>query len=55
MRESRKPDATIAIVDDDASAREGLESLIRSAGWRVETFASAQESWAVAASRRQVV
>src|SRR6185436_18571886 len=38
-----KPDATIAIVDDDASAREGLESLIRSAGWRVETFASAQE------------
>ena len=33
----------IAIVDDDPSVREGLESLIRSAGWRVETFASAQE------------
>jgi FixJ family two-component response regulator len=39
----RQPDAVIAIVDDDPSAREGLESLIRSAGWRVETFASAQE------------
>jgi DNA-binding NtrC family response regulator len=31
------------VVDDDASVREALESLIRSAGWRVETFASAQE------------
>ena len=40
MRES---DAVIAIVDDDASVREGLESLLRSAGWRVETFASAPE------------
>ena len=43
MRASRQPDAIIAIVDDDASVREGLQSLIRSAGWRVETFASAQE------------
>jgi FixJ family two-component response regulator len=43
MRESRKSDAIIAIVDDDASVREGLQSLIRSAGWRVETFASAQD------------
>ena len=43
MRESRKSDAIIAIVDDDASVREGLQSLIRSAGWRVETFVSAQE------------
>jgi FixJ family two-component response regulator len=40
MRESN---AIIAIVDDDPSVREGLESLLRSAGWRVETFASAQE------------
>jgi FixJ family two-component response regulator len=39
----RQPDAVIAIVDDDLSVREGLESLIRSAGWRAETFASAQE------------
>jgi FixJ family two-component response regulator len=43
MRESRQPDAVIAIVDDDPSVREGLESLIQSEGWRVETFASAQE------------
>lgn len=43
MRESRTSDAIIAIVDDDASVREGLQSLIRSAGWRVETFVSAQE------------
>jgi FixJ family two-component response regulator len=42
MRESRTSDAIIAIVDDDASVREGLQSLIRSAGWRVETFVSAQ-------------
>ena len=43
MRASRQSDAIIAIVDDDASAREGLQSLIRSAGWRVETFVSAQD------------
>jgi FixJ family two-component response regulator len=43
MPESREQDATIAIVDDDPSARGGLERLIRSAGWKAETFASAQE------------
>jgi len=43
MQESRESDAIIAIVDDEASAREGLSSLIRSAGLQVETFASAQE------------
>ena len=43
MREPRQSNAVIAIVDDDLSVREGLSSLIRSAGWRVETFASAQE------------
>jgi FixJ family two-component response regulator len=43
MRASRESDALIAIVDDDASVREGLQSLIRSEGWRVETFASAQD------------
>ena len=36
-------DAIVAVVDDDVSAREGLSSLIRSVGLRVETFASAQE------------
>jgi len=43
MRELQGPKAIIAIVDDDPSVREGLQSLIRSAGWRAETFASAQE------------
>ena len=43
MRASRQSDAIIAIVDDDTSAREGLQSLIRSVGWRVETFVSAQD------------
>ena len=43
MRGSRQPDVVIAIVDDDPSVREGLSSLIRSAGLQVETFASAQE------------
>ena len=43
MPQSRESDAVIAIVDDDLSVREGLESLLRSEGWRVETFASAQE------------
>jgi len=43
MRKSPESSAVVAIVDDDLSAREGLQSLIRSAGWRTETFASAQE------------
>ena len=30
-------------MDDDPSIREGVGSLLRSAGWRVETFASAEE------------
>ncbi len=43
MQTARKFSPVIAIVDDDASVREGLHSLIRSAGWRAEAFASAQE------------
>ena len=39
----REPDAIVLVVDDDVSVREALGSLIRSAGLRVETFASAQE------------
>lgn len=31
------------IVDDDVSVREALSGLLRSAGWNVETFASARE------------
>lgn len=43
MRELQESDATVAIVDDDPSVRKGLERLIRSVGWKTETFASAQE------------
>jgi len=43
MRELKQTDAIIAIVDDDPSVRRGLQRLIRSAGWKTETFASAQE------------
>jgi FixJ family two-component response regulator len=43
MRESRPSEAVIAVVDDDPSVRQGLQRLIRSAGWKAETFASAQE------------
>jgi FixJ family two-component response regulator len=35
--------AVIFVVDDDASVREALSSLVRSVGLRVETFASAQD------------
>jgi FixJ family two-component response regulator len=33
----------VFVVDDDVSVRESLELLIRYEGWRVETFASADE------------
>ena len=33
----------VFVVDDDSSVREAIRSLIRSVGWCVETFASAQE------------
>jgi FixJ family two-component response regulator len=35
-------DATVFVVDDDPSIRDALAGLIRSAGLKVETFASAQ-------------
>jgi len=34
---------TVFVVDDDTSARESMESMIRCAGWRPETFASGHE------------
>jgi FixJ family two-component response regulator len=37
------PKPVVFVVDDDVSVREGLGSLIRSAGLKVETFASAHE------------
>ena len=43
MQSARESSPVIAIVDDDPSVREGLHSLIRSAGWRAEMFASAQD------------
>jgi FixJ family two-component response regulator len=36
-------DATIFVVDDDASMRRSLLWLLRSAGWQAEAFASAEE------------
>jgi FixJ family two-component response regulator len=36
-------EATVYVVDDDASVRRGLERLLRSAGHRVVTFGSARE------------
>jgi FixJ family two-component response regulator len=45
VRSSPKSDDTpvVFVVDDDVSVRESLESLIHSAGWQPEVFASAQE------------
>jgi len=40
---SRAEEPIIFVVDDDELVREALGSLIRSAGMKVETFASAQE------------
>jgi FixJ family two-component response regulator len=37
------PMPVVVVVDHDVSVRESLEALIRCAGWRAETFASAQE------------
>ena len=36
-------EATVFVVDDDPSVRRGLERLLRTAGHRVESFASARE------------
>jgi hypothetical protein len=38
-----QPTPVVFVVDDDVSARESLELLIRLAGWRPETSVSAQE------------
>ncbi|MDP2701473.1 MAG: response regulator, partial [Candidatus Rokubacteria bacterium] len=36
-------EALVGIVDDDPSVRKGLGRLVKSAGYRVEVFASARE------------
>ena len=43
--ESPSPEskAVVFVVDDDLSVREGLKRLLKAVGWKVETFASAQE------------
>jgi FixJ family two-component response regulator len=38
-----QPIPTVYVVDDDLSVRESLELLIQSAGWKPETFESAQD------------
>jgi FixJ family two-component response regulator len=38
-----EPKEIVFVVDDDVSVREALASLIRSAGFSVQSFASAQE------------
>jgi FixJ family two-component response regulator len=37
-------DTRISVVDDDAAVREAVRSLLRSAGYRADTFASAEEA-----------
>jgi FixJ family two-component response regulator len=37
----KEPDPIVFVIDDDALIREGIQSLIRSIGLQVETFASA--------------
>jgi FixJ family two-component response regulator len=39
----KEPDPVVVVIDDDRMIREGLQSLIKSVGLRVETFASAQD------------
>ena len=39
----KEPDPIVFVIDDDRMIREGLQSLIRSVGLRVGTFASAQD------------
>lgn len=38
-----KVEPVVFVVDDDISVRESLELLIQTEGWKVETFASAQD------------
>ena len=44
--------APVYVVDDDASVRDAVGRLVRSAGWTVETFASAQEFLAMRLAER---
>jgi FixJ family two-component response regulator len=44
----KEPESFVYVIDDDRSVREAIESLIRSVGMTVKTFASAQEFKATA-------
>jgi len=39
----KEPEAIVFVIDDERLIRDGLQSLIKSVGLRVETFASAQD------------
>jgi FixJ family two-component response regulator len=39
----KEPDSIVFVIDDDRLIREGMQSLIKSIGLRVETFASARD------------
>ena len=39
----KEPDPIVFVIDDEALIRDGIRSLVRSVGLRVETFASAQD------------
>jgi FixJ family two-component response regulator len=39
----KEPDPIVFVIDDDALIRDGIHSLVKSIGLRVETFASAQD------------
>src|SRR3984957_12259152 len=39
----KQEDTVVYVVDDDASLRGAIDSLLRSAGWRVQTFISARD------------
>jgi FixJ family two-component response regulator len=39
----KEPDPIVFVIDDDALIRDGIHSLVKSIGLRVETFCSAQE------------
>ena len=43
MRQEPRPQQIVFVVDDDASVREAVDSLLRSVGLRVELFGSASE------------
>jgi PleD family two-component response regulator len=39
----KQEDTVVYVVDDDAFLRGAIDSLLRSAGWRVQTFVSARD------------